>query len=256
MLVERNQLWVGAIQHWSTSFGKLSAGMTMACVAGAGLTWWASGRIVRHVRVKWRRTLILGMGGLLAAMFLFPALQVAGTIVEQEEARWALALWLMPTLAFIPYFVLKLLPQSRLLDRWAALDINQPHPIIVVFGLSAAVLLGFGLQALPLMTNEAASANAAIYTTIIYVIYLPALGATMRFLSEKMALQAEALSYRDAYCWYVHAEQLLRGLKLDQGNSAADERARDVVRALGKLALKENETWLKARRQRPLSPLI
>jgi len=49
---------------------------------------------------------------------------------------------------------------------------------------------------------------------------------------------------------------MLAELKPGQGDAEADRRAQDVVRRLGRLALEENETWLKTRRQRPLSPVV
>jgi hypothetical protein len=135
-------------------------------------------------------------------------------------------------------------------------DVNEPHPVIMAFALGAVLLFGFALQLLPPLVHETRPSDATIAMTIIYIIFLPALGATMRFLSEKMALEAETHSYRDAFCWYAHAAELLRELKPGNGNRAADERSRELVERLGKMALTENEMWLKCRRQRPLSPLI
>ena len=91
---------------------------------------------------------------------------------------------------------------------------------------------------------------------IIFAAFLPAIAGGIRFLLEKLAIEAEALSYRDALGWFRRAEELFRSMQLGPERTADDERARVIVRELGTLALGENEVWLRSRRQRPLSPVI
>jgi hypothetical protein len=91
---------------------------------------------------------------------------------------------------------------------------------------------------------------------VFLVIFVPALAGALRFVSEKFAVEAEAITYRDGHVWFEHAREMLAELKPGQGDAEADRRAQDVVRRLGRLALEENETWLKTRRQRPLSPVV
>jgi hypothetical protein len=74
--------------------------------------------------------------------------------------------------------------------------------------------------------------------------------------SEKFAVEAEAITYREGHVWFEHAREMLAELNPGQGDADADRRAQEVVRRLGGLALEENETWLKTRRQRPLSPVV
>ena len=85
---------------------------------------------------------------------------------------------------------------------------------------------------------------------------MPALGGAVRFVAEKLAVEAEALSYRDAHLWFERATERLQVLAPGHGDEHADAQARDIVRRLGVLAMSENESWLKLRRQRPLSPVI
>lgn len=96
----------------------------------------------------------------------------------------------------------------------------------------------------------------AQYMTIVPVVFLPTLDGAMRFLSEKLAIEAEALSYRDAHVWFEHAKDLLCEQRPGRGDHKADQRAKDVIRRLANLAISENEAWLKLRRERPLSPII
>lgn len=88
-------------------------------------------------------------------------------------------------------------------------------------------------------------AQTAKYSAVIVIVLLPAIAGTMRFIAEKLAFEAEELSYRDAFGWFSRAARIL-----------AKERDKKIVFELGLLALQEQEAWLKARRQRPLTPVI
>ena len=94
------------------------------------------------------------------------------------------------------------------------------------------------------------------YLVIVFIVLLPAIAGAMRFQAEKLAYEAEALSYREALRWFEHADELLSQRPPGCGDETADARARDIVGRLGCLALAENEAWLKARRERPLTPVI
>lgn len=94
------------------------------------------------------------------------------------------------------------------------------------------------------------------YLMIVAIVVLPALAGAMRFRAEKYAHEAEALSYREALRWFQHADELLAEQPPGAGNKVADDRARAIVHGLGILALRENEAWLKSRRERPLTPVI
>jgi hypothetical protein len=94
------------------------------------------------------------------------------------------------------------------------------------------------------------------YLMVVAIVVLPAMAGAMRFVAEKRAYEAEALSYREALRWFQHADELLAQAPPGKGDQASDDRARGIVTELGILALRENEAWLKARRERPLTPVI
>jgi hypothetical protein len=225
-------------------------------VAASGLCWWLSGWFFARSQLKWQRLLISIGFGFPAAVLLFSANQILATIFGKQP--WLdTFLLLVPSIVFLPYWASRLFPVADFAPSWIRQllsDPNEAHPLETCFGVVAAVLLGFAFQSRA-AANNLSPKDAAIFMTIVYVIFLPALGGAMRFLSEKLAIEAEAFSYADARCWFAHAAELLTKLRPGQGNAAADEAARDIVKRLGALALEENVAWLKARRQRPLSPV-
>jgi hypothetical protein len=251
---------------------RTAAGITICCIGLASACWWLSGRLLTRTRVQRQRLIISIAMGVPAAVLLFAVTLITATIVDRQQsdanylgsgAFYMLIVCFVPVVVFAPYWVMKLVPVEGIpswLGRRLA-DGNQAHPLTTAFGLGATILLGFVLQAGAVLLAMNAGEKFGFedvtkYMAIICIIFLPALGGAMRFLSEKLAIEAEALSYRDAYGWYAHAAELLLKFNPGQGDTAADERARDVIRRLGKLALRENEAWLKTRRQRPLSPVI
>ena len=186
--------------------------------------------------------------GLPAAILLFVSILVSATIVDRpsngvsymrSDAVYMLVLCFVPVAVFAPYWLLKLVPVAGL-PAWLRKmlpDANQPHPLTTAFGLGAAILLGFALQAgAALSATGVEFEDVTTYMTIVFVVFLPALGGAMRFLSDKLAIGAEALSYRDAYRWYPTRPNCYP-TNPRQGDAAADERARDVIKRLGKLAL-------------------
>ncbi len=86
---------------------------------------------------------------------------------------------------------------------------------------------------------------------------ISAAAGALRYLMERLNVEAEALEYRDACDRFERAErQLARGSDPATGAPADEEAARRVVYELGRLALAENEAWLKSRRERPLTPVV
>ena len=143
-------------------------------------------------------------------------------------------------------------------------DPNATRPVATITGLATAVMLSFALMAAAALYSHHFEkldksqevAMIAQYMTNVSVVFLPTLDGAMRFLSEKLAIEAEALSYRDAHVWFEHAKDLLCEQRPRRGDHKADQRAKDVIRRLGNLAISKNEAWLKLRRKRPLSPVI
>jgi hypothetical protein len=98
---------------------------------------------------------------------------------------------------------------------------------------------------------------AVINAVISGLALLYAAAGAKRYLTERLNVEAEALEYRDARRRFERAERLLaRGSDPVTGAPADEEAAQRVVYELGCLALAENESWLKSRRERPLTPVV
>lgn len=85
---------------------------------------------------------------------------------------------------------------------------------------------------------------------VVVFVGLTAIAGALHFLNEKLGHEAEAQAYREALDHFERAERALAGLAPEA------EEYRAIVRDLGKLALRENEEWLKAHRERPLNPVV
>jgi hypothetical protein len=88
-------------------------------------------------------------------------------------------------------------------------------------------------------------------------VVLYAIAGAMRYLMERLNIEAEALEYRDARARFELAERRLApGSDPVSGAPADEEAAQRLVHELGRLALAENEAWLNSRRERPLTPIV
>jgi hypothetical protein len=97
----------------------------------------------------------------------------------------------------------------------------------------------------------------AEHLAVVVFVTLSALAGAMRYVSEKLNFEAQALEYRDILERFERAERLLaEGASPQTGAPANTEAAQRIVLDLARLALRENEAWLKARRERPLSPVV
>jgi len=138
-----------------------------------------------------------------------------------------------------------------------------------VFAIVVALCASVGLAALvapaavidPLQADAVQFAKGATSDLkkplIVTFVVLTAIAGAIRFVTEKLGLEAEALAYRDALGKFERAERLL-AQNWDAATNAPIDRqaAQALVRELGEQALRENETWLRAHRERPLSPVI
>jgi hypothetical protein len=89
------------------------------------------------------------------------------------------------------------------------------------------------------------------------LVSLYAFAGAMRYRMEKLNIEAEALDYRDALRRFERAERRLADGWDSTKKAPADEKAAQrIVFELGRLALEENESWLKSRRERPLTPIV
>lgn len=128
----------------------------------------------------------------------------------------------------------------------------------VAVSLGGIIVLAFmaALVAAVWSSHATDITDKAEYLIIVFIVFLTALAAALRFLAEKLAIEAEALKYRDAGDWFDRADDLLRAIRASKWDETAKRRAQEIVRQLGVLALRENEAWLSARRERPLTPII
>jgi hypothetical protein len=107
------------------------------------------------------------------------------------------------------------------------------------------------------VTDEAGLAELARFALISVLVIISAGAGALRYLMERLNIEAEALDYRDALGRFERAERRLApGSDPKTGMPADEKTARQIVYELGCLALAENEAWLKSRRERPLTPLV
>jgi hypothetical protein len=92
---------------------------------------------------------------------------------------------------------------------------------------------------------------------MVCLVVLTAWAGALRYLVERLNIEAEALDYRAARERFERAErELAAGADPQTGTPADQAKACALVRELGFLALEENEAWLKSRRERPLTPVV
>jgi hypothetical protein len=92
------------------------------------------------------------------------------------------------------------------------------------------------------------------------LLFLAAAGA-VKYIAEKVDVEAEAQGATEAYIIYARARRVLDEIEQDLRNSAIDLqeaclRRERVIRDLGLYALAETEAWLKSHRERPLHPPV
>jgi hypothetical protein len=126
-------------------------------------------------------------------------------------------------------------------------------------GIGAAMVIALAIQSGAIWLAGSADVEAtdlvanAKDLTIVVIVMLSAIAGAIRYVSENLNFEAQALGYRDALQRFKRAERLLaKGTDANSGNPADEPLARQVVHELALLALKENEMWLIAHRERPL----
>ena len=194
--------------------------------------------------------------------------------LSADLAGWSGQAWLKwladnPTFGW-PLWVLIVIAVGLL--RWRAWEV-QGVPAVFL-NVAAGLICGIGLavifQPLGALLHSLIStshsgtahcppfsaANVAERLTIVVFVALTAAAGAIRFHAEKRGFEAEAFAYRDALDQFERAERAFAALSPLSQDPRNEEAARDLVRDLGKFALWENETWLKAHRERPLSPVV
>jgi hypothetical protein len=143
-------------------------------------------------------------------------------------------------------------------------DIRQGSGAVLLTGaLGALAAVAFALALIgagPLIAAATGVPDpdlAVKYAVLAGLVVLSAAAGALRYLMERLNVEAEALEYRDARGRFERAERhLARGSDPATGTPADEEAAKRVVYELGCLALAENEAWLKSRRERPLTPVV
>lgn len=124
--------------------------------------------------------------------------------------------------------------------------------------LPSALLIGAACMALApalIETTTVPEESAAKYAALVSIALMIGATGAWRFLAEKLGFEAEALEYKDALARFRLAEEALAAETDEHGRPRDVARAQAIVHDLGRLALVENEAWLKSRRERPLTPL-
>jgi len=128
-------------------------------------------------------------------------------------------------------------------------------------GLVAAASLALGLLGIAVALSHTTAGELereAVHKAIIVPsVILSAIAGALHFLNEKLGYEPEALAYREALDHFERAKRELASVTDPVSGEPTDmEHYGRIVRDLGILALRENETWLKARRERPLSVVL
>ena len=182
---------------------------------------------------------------------------------DQKNALYSLsgldqsvALLLTGVFVFI-YFVVGY--RASLPHTHHSIQEDQRIPFLWVAALFGCLFLaaGWALFAIGIPSADINdTVTQAKYSSIVTIAVLTASAGAARFILEKLALEAEALEYSIANRRFCYAHQRIKFLLSDQHHGNNTEDAQRAVYELGKLALSENISWLKSRRERPLTPVV
>jgi Ca2+/Na+ antiporter len=148
--------------------------------------------------------------------------------------------------------------------RSATLSVRRRRSVNMVNAV-IAILAGFvisvGLHEAAVLAHDAGcpfASDTGVFAhrlTLIVMVAAAAVAGAYRFYAEKMSEEHELFSYRDALVTFRRAQEDLKETEGDASEAAKDRR-NDILLAIGKEALKENEAWIRAHRLRPLEPLV
>ena len=204
--------------YWETML------ITFAAMAATAYCWWLGGRLLVGPRTSWGSFPLAIAINLPAAFFLFLAAHLLATVVIQtNEPPWIYCAFIALVFAYLVYFMWKVIP-----------DANNTYPARTILGITVCTFLGLTVLAVAaLLDRRFDTMNPVVhldvvadYMTIVLVVFVPALGGAVRFVAEKLAVEAEALSYRDAHLWFERATERLQALAPGHGDEHADAQAR------------------------------
>jgi hypothetical protein len=117
----------------------------------------------------------------------------------------------------------------------------------------AGLVLAVGLYDLAAIIRSESGSGALL---ILGGVSVASIAYAMQFVSNQLSWAQEMRGYEDALEIFRRARSALKEID----DSEADQtkrihRRHAIIEALGKEALKENESWLRTHRERPLEPL-
>jgi hypothetical protein len=207
--------------------------------------------------------LFVASGMLAAVLWMWLAFPKVMTMFK-HMAHIRLPYWVSAISFDIQPFLWLLLAVLPLGFRILNHDIRRGLGAILLTGMSGMLAaVGVALTLLsagPLIADATRMHDAdfaVTYAVSAGLVVLSAGAGALRYLMERLNVEAEALEYRDARGRFERGERrLARGSDPGTGAPADEEAAKRVVYELGCLALAENEAWLKSRRERPLTPVV
>jgi hypothetical protein len=128
-----------------------------------------------------------------------------------------------------------------------------PRRWSAAFAVVLALLLGAGLH---YFSNLLSASEVGNITVPLAVVVLSAAAVGIRFVAEKLVWEAEAHRYEAALALFERAAGELDVILGDETPAYVPEEALDVVRALGRAALEENEYWMRTHRERPVEQAV
>ena len=126
---------------------------------------------------------------------------------------------------------------------------------LALFAFAAAPALPIGDSTTWFTTVSEPDINGYRWISLVLVAVLIAVSGAWRYVTEKSGCEAEALEYSDAHRRFRLAEYALAEALDTHGSLTDVKRAQSIIKDLGRMALTENEAWLKSRRERPLTTL-
>jgi hypothetical protein len=125
-------------------------------------------------------------------------------------------------------------------------------PSVVVSSI-AGLLLSIALYDCAALLGAQGASNSML---IIGGVSVASIAYAMQFVGDRLSWAGEMRGYQDALEVFLRARSALKeidGSDLDVAEQAVLRKT--IIEALGKEALRENEGWLRAHRERPLEPL-
>jgi hypothetical protein len=232
----------------------------------SGLTWIEEQIAYFEDRLGKRRTWVSfvdAAGWFLLVASLCPEVVVAVNSIHGDIVRPVLDKYLgqlHPGVAFIAIvtvIILAFVTSSArwLLSRSARMDRDKrvfetPH---IAVSLVAGLLLSIALYKGAAFLGYDNPSNS---TLIIGGVSVASIAYGMQFVCDRLSWPGEMRGYADALEIFRRARSALKeidGLEADGAERTVLRKT--VLEALGKEALKENESWLRTHRERPLEPL-